>query len=134
MAGIVDCYSAMTRARPWGDALSPQQALEEINKLRDGWFSASVVDAFIQCVGLYPVGTLVELSSGEVAVVIGQNRIRRLKPRVLVLLAPDKSPNKHPAPIDLLFDPMSPDGSPYAIRRALPPGAHGIDPQEFYLS
>lgn len=134
MAGIVDCYSAMTRERPWGDALSPQQALEEINKLRDVWFSASVVDAFIQCVGLYPVGTLVELSSGEVAVVIGQNRIRRLKPRVLVLLAPDKSPNKHPAPIDLLFDPVAPDGSPYAIRRALPPGAHGIDPQEFYLS
>jgi HD-GYP domain-containing protein (c-di-GMP phosphodiesterase class II) len=134
MAGIVDCYSAMTRARPWGDALSPQQALEEVNTLRDVWFSASVVDAFIQCVGLYPVGTLVELSSGEVAVVIGQNRIRRLKPRVLILLAPDKSPNKHPAPIDLLFDPVAPDGSAYAIRRALPPGAYGIDPQEFYLS
>ena len=134
MAGIVDCYSAMTRERPWGDALSPQEALEEINKLRDTWFSASVTDAFIQCVGLYPVGTLVELNSDEVAVVIGQNRVRRLKPRVLVLLASDKSPNAHPATLDLLFDPPSPDGSPYAIRHALPPGAYGIDPQEFYLS
>ncbi|QID18708.1 HD-GYP domain-containing protein [Nitrogeniibacter mangrovi] len=134
MAGIVDCYSAMTRERPWGDALSPQEALEEINKLRDTWFSAGVVDAFIQCVGLYPVGTLVELNTGEVAVVIGQNRIRRLKPRVLVLLAPDKTANAHPATLDLLFDPVSPDGTPYAIRRALPPGAHGIDPQEFYLA
>jgi HD-GYP domain-containing protein (c-di-GMP phosphodiesterase class II) len=134
MAGIVDCYSAMTRPRPWGDALSPQGALEEINRLRDTWFAASVVDAFVQCVGLYPVGTLVELSSGEVGVVIGQNRVRRLKPRVLVLLGPDKSPNAHPAPIDLLLDPPGPDGTPYAIRRALPPGAHGIDPQEFYLA
>jgi len=134
MAGIVDCYSAMTRGRPWGDALSPQEALEEINKLREVWFSASVVDAFVQCVGLYPVGTLLELSSGEVAVVIGQNRIRRLKPRVLVLLAPDKSPNAHPTPMDLLFDPVAPDGTPYAIKRSLPPGAHGVDPQEFYLS
>ncbi len=134
MAGIVDCYSAMTRERPWGDALSPQEALEEINKLRNTWFSESVVDAFIQCVGLYPVGTLVELNSDEVGVVISQNRVRRLKPRVLVLLGPDKTPNAHPATLDLLFDPVSPGGSPYAIRHALPPGAYGIDPQEFYLS
>lgn len=133
MAGIVDCYSAMTRERPWGDALNPQEALEEINKLRDTWFGQDVVDAFIQCVGLYPVGTLVELNTDEVGVVIGQNRVRRLKPRVLLLLGPDKSPNAHPNTVDLLFDPPASDGSPYAIRRALPPGAHGIDPQEFYL-
>ena len=133
MAGVVDTYCAMTRERPWGEALSPQEALEEVNKLRSTWFSESVIDAFVQCVGLYPVGTLVELNSGEVGVVIGQNRVRRLKPRVLVLLAPDKSPNAHPAALDLLYEPASPDGSPYAIKRALPPGAHGIDPQEFYL-
>jgi hypothetical protein len=40
--------------------------------------SESTVDQFVQCVGLYPVGTLVELNTGEVAVVVAQNRIRRL--------------------------------------------------------
>jgi len=133
MAGIVDCYSAMTRDRPWGDALSPQEALEEINRMRATWFSESVVDAFIQCVGLYPVGTLVELNTDEVGVVIGQNRVRRLKPRLLMLLGPDKTPNKHPVTIDLLYDPLTPSGELYVIRKALPPGAYGIDPQEFYL-
>ncbi|WP_227816480.1 HD-GYP domain-containing protein [Nitrogeniibacter aestuarii] len=133
MAGIVDCYSAMTRDRPWGDALSPQEALEEINRMRATWFTESVVDAFIQCVGLYPVGTLVELNTDEVAVVIGQNRVRRLKPRLLMLLAPDKTPNQHPGTIDMLYDPLTPSGELYVIRRALPPGAYGIDPQEFYL-
>jgi len=133
MAGIVDCYSAMTRDRPWGDALSPQEALEKINKMRATWFSESVVDAFIQCIGLYPVGTLVELNTEEVGVVIGQNRVRRLKPRLLMLLGPDKTPNKHPVTIDLLYDPLTPNGELYVIRRALAPGAYGIDPQEFYL-
>lgn len=134
MAGIVDTYCAMTRERPWAKAFSSQQALEEVNKMRGAWFADSIVDAFIQCVGLYPVGTLVELHSGEVAVVIGQNRVRRLRPRVLVLLAADKTANKYPTMLDLLYDPTAPDGSIYAIRKALPPGAHDIDPQAFYLT
>ncbi len=133
MAGLVDTYCAMTRERPWGDALSPQTALEQINTMRDRDFSETVVDTFIQCVGLYPVGTLVALSTGEVAVVIAQNLVRRLRPRVLVLLAPDHSPNAHPPTLDLLYDPVAPDGSVYEIRKALPPGAYGIDPKEFYL-
>ncbi|MFV0662534.1 HD-GYP domain-containing protein [Denitromonas sp.] len=123
MAGIVDAYCAMTRERPWGDALSPQGALEQINAMRNRWFSEAVVDTFIQCVGLYPVGTLVELQTGEVAVVIAQNQVRRLRPRVLVLLAPDHSPNRHPPVLDLLYDPVAPDGSVYEIRKALAPGA-----------
>ncbi|HQU88976.1 MAG TPA: HD-GYP domain-containing protein [Denitromonas sp.] len=133
MAGLVDTYCAMTRERPWGDALSPQTALEQINTMRDRDFSETVVDTFIQCVGLYPVGTLVALNTGEVAVVIAQNQVRRLRPRVLVLLAPDHSPNAHPPTLDLLYDPVAPDGSVYEIRKALPPGAYGIDPKEFYL-
>lgn len=133
MAGLVDAYCAMTREKPWGDALSPQAALEQINTMRNRWFSETVVDTFIQCVGLYPVGTLVELNTGEVAVVIAQNLVRRLRPRVLVLLAPDHTPNPHPPVLDLLYDPLAPDGSAYAIRKALPPGAYGIDPKEFYL-
>ena len=102
--------------------------------MRGAWFAESIVDAFIQCVGLYPVGTLVELHTGEVAVVIGQNRVRRLKPRVLVLLAADKTPNKYPPTLDLVYDPTAPDGTIYAIKKALPAGAYDIDPQEFYLS
>ncbi|TVO56050.1 HD-GYP domain-containing protein [Denitromonas halophila] len=133
MAGLVDTYCAMTRERPWGDALSPQSALEQINTMRERDFSETVVDTFIQCVGLYPVGTLVALNTGEVAVVIAQNQVRRLRPRVLVLLAPDHSPNAHPPTLDLLYDPVAPDGSVYEIRKALPPGAYGIDPKEFYL-
>ena len=133
VAGLVDSYTAMTNAREYSSVYSTHQALEDLIKLRGTKHRESLVDQFIQCIGIYPVGSLVELNTGEVAVVIGQNRIRRLRPRVMVLLAPDKSQNTYPPLLDLLYDPLTPAGEVYAIVRALPPDAYGIDPQEFYL-
>ena len=70
----------------------------------------------------------------QVAVVIAQNRIRRLKPRVMMLLGPDKLPNSYPHTVDLIYDPPNAAGQTYAILKALPPGAFGIEPSEYYLA
>jgi hypothetical protein len=69
-----------------------------------------------------------------VAVVVSQNRIRRLKPRVMILLGPDKKPNAYPQTLDLLYDPSCATGEPYEITRALPPGAFGVEPSAYYLA
>jgi len=135
MAGIVDSFCAMTRHRSWRPAVSSQQGLEALIGLRDTRFSAGLVDQFVQCIGIYPAGTLVELNSGEVAVVVAQNRIRRLKPRVMVLLASDQTPNANPHTLDLLYDPAVPGREEtYRIVRSLPERAFGIDPAQFYLA
>lgn len=134
IAGLVDSYVAMTNKRNYLSVFSTHQALEDLIRLRGTKHRATLVDQFVQCIGIYPVGSLVELNSGEVGVVIGQNRVRRLKPRVLLLLGPDKTPNRHPPVIDLLYEPGTPAGDPYAIVRALPHDAYGIDPQAFYLT
>ncbi|WP_254050875.1 HD-GYP domain-containing protein [Zoogloea sp. LCSB751] len=134
IAGICDVYCAMTRERPYGPAESSQAALDAVRAQRGTRFSESVVDQFVQCIGLYPVGTLVELNSGEVAVVVAQNRIRRLKPRVMILLGPDKKPNTYPQTVDLLYDRPGAVGEQYFIVKALPPGAYGLVPSEFYLA
>jgi hypothetical protein len=107
--------------------------IDEINSMRDARFTASVVDEFVQFVGLYPVGTLVELNSGEVGVVYEQNRVRRLKPRVMVLLGPDKTRNLSPGIVNLLSEPLVREGMTYRIVRVLPAGSFGLDPKEFYL-
>lgn len=133
MAGIVDSYCAMSYPRAFRPARNPQWVTDEINSMRDVSFSASVIDEFIRFIGLYPVGTLVELNSGEVAVVFEQNRVRRMKPRVMVLLGPDKTRNHSPGILNLLNDPQISDGVPYRIVRVLPSGAFGLDPKEFYL-
>ena len=68
------------------------------------------------------------------AIVIQQNQVRRLKPRLLVLLGPDKSVERHPRNLDLIYEPPTPTGEPYRIVKALPLNAYGIDPAEFFLS
>lgn len=133
LAGLIDTYCAMTRHRVFSAAVSSQKALEMLVRMRGTKFREALVDQFVQCVGLYPIGTLVELNTGEVAVVIQQNQVRRLKPRLLVLLAQDKTLERRPRSLDLILDPTTPTGTPYRIRHALPPNAYGIDPTEFFL-
>ena len=83
---------------------------------------------FIQAIGIYPAGTLVELTSGEVAVVVSEYRSRRLRPRVLLLLDGDKQPLAEARMLDLLETTEDATGRPLEILTSLAPGAHGIDP------
>ncbi len=133
LAGLIDTYCAMTRKRSYRAAVSNQQALESLVGMRATKFRAPIVDQLIQCLGLYPIGSLVELNSGEVGVVIQQNTVRRLKPRVMVLLNSDKTVERHPRTLDLIMDPADATGTPYRIVRSLPMNAYGINPADFYL-
>lgn len=133
LAGLIDTYCAMTRKRSYRAAVSNQQALENLIGLRGTKFRAPLVDQLVQCLGLYPIGSLVELNSGEVGVVIQQNAVRRLKPRLMVILSSDKSVERRPRTLDLILDPATPTGEPYRIVRSLPMNAYGINPADFYL-
>ena len=133
LAGLIDTYCAMTRHRVYSAAVSNQKALEMIARMRGVTFREAVVDQLIQCVGLYPIGTLVELNTGEVAVVIQQNQVRRMRPRLLILLAEDKTLKRRPRNLELILEPTTPMGEPYRIKSALPSNAYGIDPTEFFL-
>jgi HD-GYP domain-containing protein (c-di-GMP phosphodiesterase class II) len=134
MAGIIDTYCAMIRQRAYRAPISTQRGLEHLVKTRGTQFRDLFVDQFIQCIGIYPVGSIVELNSGEVAVVVAQNQVRRLKPRVMILLGPDKTPDRRPRTLDLIYDPANPTGEPYRIVKALPSDAYGIDPKDFFLA
>jgi len=134
MASITDCFAALTKSRPYAEAVSSYEALRSISSWGGEFFHAPLVEQFIQAIGVFPVGSLVELSSGEVAVVVSHNKLRRLKPRVLVLTAADKTPSAYPVMADLLYDPKLGGDQPAFIRRSLPAGAYGLDPRENYLS
>jgi HD-GYP domain-containing protein (c-di-GMP phosphodiesterase class II) len=132
LAGLIDSYCAITTDRAYAKGVYNQQALEEIHQLRGTKFSGVLIDQLVQFLGMYPVTTLVELNTGEVGVVIEQNSVRRLLPRVLVLLNPDKSKNPSPITINLLNQPLTPNGDPYTIVRSLPPNSYGLNPSNYY--
>jgi len=135
MAGIIDTYDAMTSDRAYQKALPPHVALQQLYRVRDQLFQAEIVEQFLQCLGIYPTGSLVELNSGEVAIVMAQNLSRRLRPRVMVLMSPEKRLYEQFMEIDLMSDQLSEDGRRRVeIMGTLEPGAFGIDPQELYLA
>ena len=131
MSAIADTFSAITKHRPYAEAVSPHQALQMLSTWSGSQFHAEMVEQFIQSIGVFPVGSLVELSTGEVAVVVTHGKLKRLKPKVLVVTDADKTHCKHPALRDLLYDVSE---NPAHIRRGLPSNSYGIDPSEYYLA
>jgi HD-GYP domain-containing protein (c-di-GMP phosphodiesterase class II) len=133
IAGLIDCFDALTHPRPYGEALSPSNALSLLYGWRDTLFDGPLVEQFIQCIGIFPVGAIVEMNSGEVGIVIAQNVARRLQPRVMVVLD-DKGNQLRPQKIlDLARDPKSSPNVPYRIKRTLEKGSVAIDPAEFFI-
>ncbi|MCK9382043.1 MAG: DUF3391 domain-containing protein [Sulfuritalea sp.] len=133
IAGIVDAFDTLTAPKPFGQNLSPANALSIMYKGRGTEFHPALVEQFIQCIGVYPVGSVVELNSGEVAIVIAQNMVRRMQPRIMVIkdaqgnrLVPYKM-------LDLMKEPKVRPDEPYRIQRSLEYGSVKIDPREMFL-
>jgi HD-GYP domain-containing protein (c-di-GMP phosphodiesterase class II) len=133
IASIVDAYDAMTTYRPYAQAISTYEAMRKLNDLAGVEFQAEMVEQFVQAVGVFPVGTLVELSTGEVGVVIAQNRTRRLRPQVMLLTDEEKQTRRNFKTIDLRTVLVDPGGESLCITTGLPPGAYGLNPSEYYL-
>jgi HD-GYP domain-containing protein (c-di-GMP phosphodiesterase class II) len=124
IAGIVDTYDAITSNRSYAPAVSPTEAIKLLYNLRDEDFQAELVEAFIQAIGIYPAGTLVELSSGEVGVVVAEYRTRRLRPKIMLLLDSRKKKLRNTRIIDLEEESAN---SSLSITRSLEPEAYDID-------
>lgn len=130
IGGIVDCYDAVTSDRAYRAGMSAHAALKQMYEWRGRDFHPGLVEQFIQCMGIYPIGSVVELNTGEVAVVVTMNRVRRLKPRVTLVLNANCAPYNTPVTVDLMNHKTS-DGRACEIDRVLEPGMYGIDPVRY---
>lgn len=104
IAAVSDVYDAMTSERVYQKGMLQDEALQRIYTWRKAHFDSELVERFIKCVGIYPIGTLVEFNTGEMGVVRGQNPVDPLKPRVLVLFDSKRSPLFKPFEVDLKTD------------------------------
>ncbi|WP_326539225.1 HD-GYP domain-containing protein [Pseudorhodoferax sp.] len=73
MAALCDVYDAITSDRPYKKAWDPAEAVRRMAEWSGGHFDKSLFQAFVKSVGIYPVGSLVKLSSGRLAVVVEQS-------------------------------------------------------------
>ncbi len=133
IAAIVDCYDAMISNRPYKKSITPTEAICTMYKWRNVDFHEDLMEQFIQCIGTYPTGSMVELSSGQVGIVMSQNRLRRLYPKVLVILNADKLKYKKPHIVDLWEYAQETRGDVLDIKRVLGADELGIDASDYYL-
>ena len=84
VAGIASDFDMLCNPREVGETLSPSQATGRLYELRGKNFAENLVLEFIQSVGLYPAGTIVELTTGDCGMVVEQNTKSRLTPRIAV--------------------------------------------------
>lgn len=131
--GVIDCYDAITSDRPYAKAMSPSDAVRNLYEWRDIDFQAEIVEEFIQAIGIYPAGTLIELNTGEVGVVLSEYRTRRLRPKLLMVLDENKQRLPDLVPLDLSEQKTTADGKPLEIARSLESGAYDIDADMLYI-
>lgn len=85
MSGIVDCYDALTADRVYKSGMPPTAAFRILLKGVGSQFEKELVEKFIHCMGVYPAGTWVKLTSGKIGLVIKRNAAQPLKPVVRVV-------------------------------------------------
>jgi len=129
IGAIVDCYDAITSDRVYQKGISAYEALKKMYEWRGAAFNSGLVERFIQCMGIYPIGSLVEMNTGSVGVVATINRDRRLRPTVVLVLTSDKKPFEKPKIVDMMSG--KPGVSDLEIKHVLPSGTYGINPTSY---
>jgi len=129
MAAIIDYYDTMITNTPYSEAISEHKALQNIYNLRNKSFQKELVEQFMQCMGVYPTGSLVELSSGEVGAILAQNTQQKLNPKVVLLLDINKQPYKKRKILDL----MRQKKTQLHIAKSLENNAYGVNLQQIGL-
>lgn len=101
MAAIVDVYDALTSERSYHKAIPAADALRKIYEWSKFHFNPVFAQDFMRCVGIYPVGTMVKLESGRLAVVIEAHESNLLAPKVNVFFSTRSNAYIKPETVDL---------------------------------
>ena len=127
LIAVADVYDAMTSARSYREAIPGPRVMHWLREKADLLFDRELVDALVAAVGVFPVGSLVMLSSNELAVIAKVHRVAPLRPVVLVVSDGAGAPLLRPKLLDLSA-PTGPSGPP-AIVGLEDPRACKIDPR-----
>ena len=129
IAGIVYYYEKITNQRNSDHSLDATKAMAHLYQLRNTKFQAELIEEFIQSIGIYPAGSLIELNSKEIAVIVEQNEHHRLMPKVMILRDAQKKKVNILKILDLSTLRREKGICPKIID-SIPLGSYGIDSDE----
>jgi HD-GYP domain-containing protein (c-di-GMP phosphodiesterase class II) len=130
MAAIVDVYDAITADRCYHKGMGAAEALRKIYEWSKFHFNPQQVHSFMRCVGIYPVGTLVLLESGRLAVVVEPHETNLLAPKVNVFFSTRSNTYIKPQEVDL-SKPLGAGGGDKIVSHESPEKWQ-VDPMKFF--
>jgi len=133
IVGMIDVYDSVTTSHGHRHGISSTEALKNMYNWRNTLFDASLIENFIQCLGIYPIGSVVELGSGEVGIVISVSLEHRLLPKLLLVRDSAKKAYSPPKIINLAQYTDLEHRSEYEISKVLESDAYGIDLKSYLL-
>lgn len=126
IVGIVDFYDGMVSRRGTRPAMIPHDAVRQLFLAGErGQFDKTLVEVMIRSIGVYPVGSLLRLNTGEQAVVVGVNPQQRLKP--LVKVTTDPQGGSYATPIEIDLAAPSSDHTVRTVLRVLDPARERVN-------
>lgn len=126
LIAIIDVYDAMTNDRIYKRGKTHFETINLMLEQSVHCLDKTLIEAFIRCLSIYPVGSIVELTNGMVALVVEVNELSKLKPKIILLLDELKQPMPERF-VDLQKLEVDSDGQPFVIRTIVHPSTYHID-------
>ena len=101
MGAVCDVYDAITSNRPYKAGWDPAESLRKMAEWANGHFDQNIFQAFVKSLGIYPVGSLVRLTSGRLGVIVSQSTKSLLTPRIKVFFSTRSNARLRPELVDL---------------------------------
>ena len=127
---VADAYDAMTSDRCYKQGMSSIDALQILNRNIGTQFDKEVARKFIAMIGLYPPGYLIEMTNGEVGIILSADPGYALKPKAIMVLGPDKEPQPERI-INLANAPQDAQGEFYQPAGVFRSGCFGIHVNDY---
>ena len=131
IVAIVNAYDAMTTDKPNQRGKTHLEATHILTNLSGTHFDATLVVKFIECIGVYPPGSLVEMTNGSIALVLESHEKSKLRPRVVMILDEHKRPIPEQL-IDLSMMTKDDYGNVYTIKNIIKAKDWNLDTSKYY--
>lgn len=131
IVAIADTYDAITSKRVYSSARNAQDALAILIGAKGSHYDANLVDRFVASMGVYPAGSIAELSTKEIGIILPTAMDKQNTPRVLVVRDSNKEKCTERI-IDLSEEPIDKKGKPIKVYHLLSDGIFGINLQKYH--
>jgi HD-GYP domain-containing protein (c-di-GMP phosphodiesterase class II) len=132
VAGLAEYFETLIGPRRSGEPVTPARAVTLLYEMRNIEFQEDLVEQFIQAIGIYPTGSLVELNDGQRGIVVSHAPERRLWPKVMVMTDRDHRPLKSARIVDLAkYNEGRGAHDSLTVAECLPHGTEGLNPEDY---